>query len=358
MNIKKFSNLHSYARLLAVLMIVIFHLTDSIYKIYPLFFDSIFLSATHVGSQGIHFFFFSSAFFIYLKYEHLIMYNNIFLKWLLSRLKKIYPNYLASIILIVLLYLSFTDYIFSWESIIISILPIIKNLSQHYIHSINGNFWFLHTLIEFYIVFPFVTAMFQLMKKIYFILLIYAITICYILLYTLFLNIDSSSLNPFTSFFVNYLYDFAFGMLLADYLKKNDITFSAKTHIFFVVTIISFEYIGYLLSQVGPLGRNINDLFFSPAIIIFLLYCSYILNTIKIKQNKIYKIFFSILDSLETKVYDIYLTHHPVISILLTSIYLNKYMILLILLIVILVSFLNSYISNIFKKAITNEKFK
>ena len=65
-------SLSSYGRVIAILMIVIFHLFDSIQKADPLAFHHLIFKATHFGSQGIHFFFFISAFFLYLSMSILV----------------------------------------------------------------------------------------------------------------------------------------------------------------------------------------------------------------------------------------------------------------------------------------------
>jgi len=351
MTLDKIINLSLYGRAIAILMIVIFHLFDSIQKVDPSMFHNIIFKMTHFGSQGIHFFFFSSAFFLYLKYDTISRYNSLFLSWLGKRLLKLYPTYIASLILIVIIFYIFNYQTILPKEILINLLPMIRNFDDYYIHSINGNFWFLHTLIEFYLIFPFLVKLSHKLTNLHFLLLTYVIVIIYITSYTFYFSVDSSSLNPFTAFFINYLYDFALGIALAKYFKENkkiDLKISYLIAIFFI-----FEIIGVYLSQIGAYGRNINDIFFSIASIIFILGFSHILtsllNLIKTKNNYISLI----VNFLTTKVYDIYLIHHPVIKIVLTQVNIYSPITVFIAFIVIFpIALLNFYITKLITKAI------
>lgn len=351
MTLDKITNLSLYGRVIAILMIVIFHLFDSIHKVDPLMFYSVIFKMTHFGSQGIHFFFFSSAFFLYLKYDNISKYNSLFLSWLGKRLLKLYPTYIASIILIVFIF-----YIFSYQTILpkeilINLLPMIRNFDDFYIHSINGNFWFLHTLIEFYLVFPLLVKIAHKMTSFKFLILTYIIVLFYVTSYTFYFSIDSSNLNPFTAFFINYLYDFSLGIALAKYLKENQkIAFDIK---YLVAIFIIFEGIGVYLSQVSAFGRNINDIFFSIASILFIFGFSHILtsllNLIKTKDNYITLI----INFLTTKVYDIYLIHHPVIKIVLAQVSTYSPITVAIAFFIIFpIALLNFYITKLITKAI------
>ena len=343
--IKKIKNISTIGKVLAILMIVIFHLFDSIEKIDSNIFHSLIFKMTHIGSQGIHFFFFISAFFIYLKYNTLSKYNLLFFKWLIKRLKKLYPTYIASIFTISIIYYLFFNQTFTIEEIIINIFPLIRNFNSEYIHSINGNFWFLHTLIEFYLVFPLLIKLSNKTTNIEFMFFTYLIVIFYILYYTFYLSVDSASLNPYSSFFLNYLYDFSLGIILAKYLKVHkQITFNLS---YLLILIIILEIIGVILSQYNAFGRNINDLFFSIAIISLILLFS---NLITHMNNKFIDYLISFF---KTKVYDIYLTHHPMIKIImLQEISSGILLALLGFLIIIPISFINFYVSNILKKVI------
>jgi len=350
-SLDRITNLSLYGRGIAILMIVIFHLFDSIHKVDPTMFHNIIFKMTHFGSQGIHFFFFSSAFFLYLKHNNISKYNNLFLSWLGKRLLKLYPTYIASIIVIVSLFYIFNFATVTPIDILINLLPIIRNFDDFYIHSINGNFWFLHTLIEFYLVFPLLVKIIHKMSIIKFLLLSYLVVLIYITSYSFYFSIDSSSLNPFTAFFINYLYDFSLGIALAIYLKENqkiDFKITYLIAVFFI-----FEAIGVYLSQIGAFGRNINDIFFSLASIIFIFGSSHVLTSIlsliKTKNNYITVI----INFLTTKVYDIYLVHHPVIKIVLVQV--STYSpttVVIAFFIIFPIALLNFYITKLITKAI------
>lgn len=319
--LNEIAHLSIYGRVIAILMIVLFHLFDSVHKADPTAFHHLIFKATHFGSQGIHFFFFISAFFLYLKYDHISNYNVQFFSWLKKRFYKLYPTYLASIFIITGLYYIFNYQVVSLHEIIVNIIPIIRNFDGYYIHSINGNFWFLHTLIEFYLVFPLLVFLMKKMQTVIFLLFTYFLVITYIIAYTYYFSVDSNALNPYSALFINYLYDFSLGMVLAKYFKTDQVlkvNIVSLASIFFV-----FEGIGFYLSQTGPFGRNINDLFFSVASILFIIGFSSLLDhalrLAKSSENRLA----ATINFLSTKIYDIYLVHHPVIKIVLTQ--LNNY---------------------------------
>ena len=232
----------------------------------------------------------------------------------------------------------------------INLTPILRNLDEQYIHSINGNFWFLHTLIEFYLIFPILVLLINKMTNLKFLLFTYIIVLLYIISYTYYFSVDSTNLNPYTAFFINYLYDFSLGMVLAKYLKAHKII---KFNIIYIVIIfLLFEGIRVYLSQISAFGRNINDIFFSIASILFIFSFSYILTFLlkKVKNSNNYLT--KTINFLSNKVYDIYLVHHPVIKITLTQI--NTYStinVIIVFLIIFPIAIFNYYISKLIVKA-------
>ena len=102
-----------------------------------------------------------------------------------------------------------------------------------------------------------------------------------------------------------------------------------------------------ILSQYNAFGRNINDLFFSISIIIIILLLANFIG------NTRHKLILYPINFFKTKVYDIYLVHHPMIKIIISQ-EINSGVLLVIwgFLAVIPISIINFYISNIIKKVI------
>lgn len=306
---KKISNQLELIKWLAILGIFIFHFSDTIvsYNIYQLnsFVEKIF----HIGSQGIHIFFILSAFFIYLKYCNGKQEFNLFV-----RIKKLYPQYLISVIFVLFLYFLFSK-TFKIDEIIINILPIIRNLSQEYIRTINGNWWFLHTLIEFYIVFYFIRSRLLNIKTPILIIGTIFVYTFYVSIYTFLLDIDSRNLTPYSSFFINYIYDFTIGIIAARFYieqqeSNNNHKYLSKlinNPYLLILLGISFEFLGLMITKIFYIfGYNINDIFF--AIGISAIYFGLIKIIDKIKGKII-----TFLINNTAMIYIIYLIHHPII---------------------------------------------
>lgn len=306
---KKISNELELVKWLAILGIFTFHFSDTIvsYNIYQL--HNLVEKIFHVGSQGIHIFFILSAFFIYLKYGDTKQDFNV-----LARIKKLYPQYLISIVFVLFLYFLFSK-TFTIDEIIVNILPIIRNLSQEYIRTINGNWWFLHTLIEFYIVFYFIRSKLLNIKSSLLIISTILIYIFYVSVYTFLLDIDSRNLTPYSSFFINYIYDFTIGIVAARFYiehQQNNTNHKYLSKLinnpYLLILIgIFFEFMGLVITKVFNIfGYNINDIFF--AIGISAIYLGLVKFISNLKQN-----ITILLINNTAIIYIIYLIHHPII---------------------------------------------
>ena len=348
-SISVISRISPLSRVIAILMIVVFHFFDSFTKLDHSMFPTIIYKMTHFGSQGIHFFFFISAFFLFLKYKDIDAYNKNFFNWLKVRIIKLYSTYLASVIVVSFLMFFFLDINVSMKEVIINIIPMARNFDDLYIHSLNGNFWFLHTLIEFYLVFPIFMKVYFLMTRLKFLIMTYIVVIIYISWYSFYLSIDSASLNPYSAFFINYLYDFSLGIAFASLLeRKKSITIN-KYHL--LIIFVLFEIIGFIMSQMGAFGRNTNDMFFSIGSIIFILSVAYILFNFLKKINSQSSVVSKLIQFFEERVYDIYLTHHPIIKVLFYNVSSFSYIMLFMLFIVIFpLSQINNILSNYIQK--------
>jgi len=302
---RNFSEQMEIIKWFSIIGIFTFHFSDTIvrYDIIPL--NSLFEKLLHIGSQGIHVFFILSVFFIHLKYLQSKKDFQVF-----KRVKKLYPQYIISVIFVLIIYLIYGKNISIFE-ILINILPIVRNMSEEYIRTINGNWWFLQTLIEFYIFIKITEKLLVKITDLKLILMTLSIYSVYVLFYTNIMEVDSRNLNPYSSFFLNYIYDFTIGVLFARFyfLKKLKLDY---IYLFFIFGII-FEGLGYAVTKkLGILGYNINDIFFSIGIMFLMLALSKLfLSFKKLDRTK------TILVKNTILIYYIYLIHHPIILIIL-----------------------------------------
>lgn len=293
------SNYFNYMKWMAILGIFMFHFVDSLERYSQFQLNNIIQKLVHVGSQGIHIFFIFSAFFLYAKYHDKPDNFKV-----LYRLKKLYPQYLVAVFFVIILLIN-TRTTISLEAIVVNILPIIRNFSFEYIRSINGNWWFLHTLIEFYLIFK---GLIYIKSRwgLHWLMVISLITyITYILFYTFYLKINSQTLNPYSTFVLNYIYDFIFGFYL--YIYAPILLNTKRNPFIYIIVGILFESFGLVLTKYfGVFGINSNDIFFAVGWFYFLYgFILLIFNHPNIIFNK--------LLSSSGIIYMIYLIHHPII---------------------------------------------
>lgn len=136
----------------------------------------------------------------------------------------------------------------------------------------------------------------------------------YVLFISLVLKIDSQVLNPYSSFFLNYIYDFTFGILLARYYIDNKFD---NVHLWSIFLLgIFFEFIGYMITvEFISIGYHLNDIFF--ALGIFFIF--FVISGLLIKVKNITKILDFFINRVYL-IYFIYLIHHPIIILLLKNI--------------------------------------
>jgi hypothetical protein len=294
---------------LAIIGIFLFHFMDTIQRIAVVDIPGFISSLFHVGSQGIHLFFIFSAFLLYLKYGREPTKFSV-----ITRIKKLYPQYVLGFIIVVIVF-GINGVFFRWDELLLNIAPVVRNFSYDYVRSINGNWWFVHTLIEFYLA---VKIIFFIVRKVgpfNFLWMSYVISVSYISIYTFGYEVDTRQLNPFSTFFLNYLYDFGIGIFLAHvYLKRS--TYSFNVYVLLLVGL-TFEGIGYVITvNFGQFGLNINDIFFSIGLL-STLYALILL--IERACKEVYnQLDFLIINS--GLIYLIYLIHHPIIKVV-TDIY-------------------------------------
>lgn len=312
------SNYFDYMKWIAILGIFFFHFFDSIERYSQFQLNHIFQKLVHVGSQGIHLFFIFSAFFLYAKYHDKpdgfkVVY----------RLKKLYPQYLVAVFFITLLWLG-TGKSVSLDAFVINISPVIRNLSFEYIRSINGNWWFLHTLIEFYLIFKGLIYLKKRWGLHWLMTTSLSLYILYLLFYTFYLDINSQTLNPYSAIVLNYIYDFIFGFYL--YVYASTLLDTKRNPFIYIGIGILFEGAGLVLTKYfGVLGINANDIFFAFGWFYFL----YGLVLLLFKHQNV--ISQKLLSSTGI-IYIVYLVHHPIILSAIKYYPINSFIDLLILL--------------------------
>ena len=235
----------SFVRGFSIFTIVLMHLLQGYIKSCP----SIVAKAAAIGGTGVHVFFFCSGFGLYLSYLRKPIG---FVDFMKKRLLKIYVPYI-----IIILISAFVPFMFNGNRIqaFLSHLFLYKMFIPEYESSFGNQFWFISTLIQLYIVFiPLCKVKKKLGKK--FFLITFSISVAW----WIFTGITGlCNERIWGSFFLQYLWEFALGMMIAQRLEEGEsIEYNRKS--LFLIAVIGIT-IAAIASLKGGVLNTFNDLF-------------------------------------------------------------------------------------------------
>lgn len=209
------------------------------------------------GGTGVHLFVLLSGFGLYLSYLNRPVSLPVFFK---KRFMRLYIPY----ILIVLL-----------SALISLFLPVFHNslyalgghvfLYKMFDESIMGSygypFWFISMIIQFYFVFYLLVKIKDRVNNdVYFFAAGLILSLSWSLLVIL---LDKASMRVWNSFFLQYLWEFLAGMVIADRVYKSSGKFNhtIKNIHFLVIGLLSTAAYGLLALKGGLAGKMLNDVF-------------------------------------------------------------------------------------------------
>jgi peptidoglycan/LPS O-acetylase OafA/YrhL len=217
----------SYLKGFSILTIVVMHMI----QVYLTECPAIITKASSIGGSGVHVFFFCSGFGLYLSYKGK---NVDYFGFLKKRFLKIYLPYIAVVAISALIPFmyegnhlrAFCSHVFLYKMFI-----------PKYESSFGIQLWFVSTLFQFYFMFiPF----YRLRKKVgnrLFLAISLIISIGW-WVFTALLGLSTERI--WGSFFLQYLWEFSLGMVIADWLNRGK--------------DIKFKRVGLLLASVGGIG--------------------------------------------------------------------------------------------------------
>lgn len=166
-----------------------------------------------IGGTGVHVFFLCSGFGLYLSYLNK---KTTYVEFLRKRVIKIYVPYI-----IVVLISFFVPWMYTGDDRIQALLSHVffyKMFIPQYEQSFGTHFWFVSTIIQFYIVFiPLCLLKRKIKKNSIFALICLLISVfwwvfCY--------KVEVTDIRVWNSFFLQYIWEFALGMILAEILNE------------------------------------------------------------------------------------------------------------------------------------------
>jgi peptidoglycan/LPS O-acetylase OafA/YrhL len=240
----------NYLKGYSIFTIVLYHLI-SVFEFYD--WKPLIKLASNFGGAGVHIFILCSGFGLYLSHVNKPVSYCIFLK---KRFLKVYIPYIIVIAISALI-----PMLYSGNRLIafLSHVFLFKMFIPSYEVSFGTQFWFISTIIQFYLVFYVLLLLKTRLgtKK-------YALTSIVIsLLYAILIGVSGkSNVRIWNSFFLQYLWEFSLGMILGEQFLNNN-TLMSKTYK--KGTLLTIAIVGIIITGIlGHLGgayKLFNDPF-------------------------------------------------------------------------------------------------
>lgn len=232
----------------SIFTIVLMHLVQN----YLISVPSFIFKASALGGAGVHIFILCSGVGLYMSYRR---HQLTFIQFIIKRFIKIYIPYI-----IVVIFSSLIPFMYEGKDRLVALLShvfLFKMFVPIYESSFGGQFWYVSTLFQLYLVFiPLCKLKEKLSnrEKFFFIFLIVSIGWWGISYLT-----GISEERIWGSFFLQYIWEFALGMCIADYLADgNDIVIDKL--VLYISTCIGL-IIFSAMSESADFLKTFNDIF-------------------------------------------------------------------------------------------------
>ena len=246
-----------------------------------------------IGGTGVHVFFLCSGIGLYLSYLNK---KNSFFEFMKKRFLKIYIPYI-----IVVIVSFFIPWMYEGEDRVAALLSHIflyKMFIPGYDASFGGQFWFISTIFQFYLVFiPMCRIKEKLKKNSYFIALFMAVSVLW---WFYCWSAQVTEIRVFSSCFLQYIWEFSIGMAIADSLYQGK-AYSIKP-LFLAATALVGTGLQAMMAMKSETLKVFNDI---PALIG---YTSLALLLMMMPMIK------TVTKRISTISYELFLTHILVIS--------------------------------------------
>lgn len=289
-----------FARGFSILTIVLYHYLAFI----PL--PGFLAKAALLGGSGVHVFLFISGYGLSLS-----AYKGwwFFIK---KRFFKVLIPYYIGIIFIFSINIIFHLYREGFEELL-SHLFLYKMFFNGYTRSFGGQFWFISTIIQFYLAFPLLLKLYTKIGPRNSLLTSIFISFCYSLLVVYLGKVDE---RQWSRFFLQYLWEFVLGMVIA----RNQLLAKFLNYRWFyylIALVVSLSIALLCVVVLGEIGKILNDYFtflgyLCGCILLYLLgknYAIWIVNFIRWIEGFSYSLF--IMHMLVLDFYRQILVHRP-----------------------------------------------
>lgn len=210
------------------------------------------------GGTGVHLFILISGFGLYLSHLKNPLSFKFFIR---KRFSKIYIPYILIVLLSALISIILPIYYNSLYALLGHVF-LFKMFDEAIIGSYGYPLWFISLIFQFYIAFHLLVKFKNRTKDAVFITISLVISLLWILLV---LYLGKQDERVWSSFFLQYLWEFALGIVLAKLFYENriKIQFNKKWYLILIGTISCLIY-GLLAIKSNSIGKLVNDI---PALI-------------------------------------------------------------------------------------------
>lgn len=246
---KKKNDYISYLKGISIISIVLFHLINS-FSTLP---NSVKI-ISNFGGAGVHIFFMCSGFGLYYSYLNKPVSYSTFLK---KRMSKIYIPYI--ILVIVSFFVPFMIAEGDRIKALFSHIFLYKMFIPKYNESFGSHLWFISTIIQMYLIFFVLIKMKNKIGSRNFIIVSCTLSVAWWIIVGV---MNLSSERVWNSFFLQYLWEFAIGMCIAERYKKDNKLFveDIKTVYLLIITLCS-GIVFALMSISNERLKTFNDVF-------------------------------------------------------------------------------------------------
>jgi peptidoglycan/LPS O-acetylase OafA/YrhL len=236
-----------FARGFAMLAIVLFHYLQ------PYAVEGPLSKAILVGGSGVHLFFVLSGFGLGLSSQNIGAIN--FYKKRFSRI--LVPYYL---VVLAIFGLNQVWQIYQGDGVyaLAGHLFLYKMFDEKIMGSFGYHFWFISTIIQFYLVFPFIIWFKQRLNSKVFLGISLLLSIAYWVLIGV---LGLADQRIFNSSFLQYLWEFNLGIVLADAYRRRDFRFwQQKPLVLIAAAAVGIGLMAGLALKGGDIGKTFNDI--------------------------------------------------------------------------------------------------
>ena len=245
---QKHYELPDYLKGLAIIMVVVIHIVQNYLVNVPYTIHMLF---SFIGAS-VHLFFICSGFGLYLSY---LKHPMGFWEFIRKRFTRVYVPYI-----IIVLISFFVPCMYEGSDRFIALLShvfLFKMFIPAYEQSLGGQFWYISTIIQFYIVFiPLCYLRKKAGKKRIFLLICLALSA----LWWVFTYVAGiSGIRIWASFFLQYLWEFALGMCIAEHLSSGG-SIKVRRMAILIVSLVCIAVNGIMALSADAL-KTFNDIF-------------------------------------------------------------------------------------------------